>query len=179
MNIDDACKDVKLVLLDVDGVLTDGSIIVSDDGREMKRFNARDGSGIKYLQRAGLRVAFLSGRKTEAVDRRAVQLGVEDCLQGFTEKIPPYESLLEKRGLEDKHVCFLGDDLMDIPVMRRAAFPVAVADAAPEVKAEAVYVTEAEGGRGAVREVAELILRYQGKWDAIISRYGLTSGDGP
>jgi len=175
MNLDEACKDIRLVVLDVDGVLTDGSIIISDDGSEAKRFNVRDGAGIKYLQRAGLRVAFLSGRDTEAVARRAVQLGVEDCLQGFTEKIPPFEELLKKHGLEGKNVCFMGDDLMDIPVMRLSAFPATVADAVPEVKTAALYVTKAEGGRGAVREIAELILRSQGKWDSIISRYGLTS----
>ncbi|MHC4663653.1 MAG: KdsC family phosphatase [Planctomycetota bacterium] len=178
MNIDNAIREIKLVILDVDGVLTDGGIYVNDDGTESKRFNARDGAGIKYLQRGEISVAFLSGRKAKAVANRAKELGVSDCLQGIKVKMPEYERLIKKHGLSDRNICYVGDDLMDIPVMRRVGFPVAVANADPEVWAVALHVTKLGGGHGAVREVAEFILKKQEKWNGIIARYGLSSGDG-
>ncbi len=157
--------------MDVDGVMTDGSITVNPDGSEQKTFNVKDGSGIKYLQRSDVKVAILSGRKSEPVDRRAEDLGIEHCRTGFKIKLPAYEDILEQVGVPDEAVCYIGDDLPDIPPMRRAGVPIAVADAVDEVKSRAAYVTAAPGGRGAVREVAEMILRAQGKWETVMERY--------
>lgn len=162
---------VKMVVFDVDGVLTDGKIIIDSAGIETKTFNVQDGTGIKYLLRSGIKVAFITGRQSVAVALRARELGVEDVYQGAKEKLGPYTELIRKHGLHDDEVCYVGDDLPDIPVMRRVGVPVAVANCRPEVKNEAAYVTRAEGGSGAAREVAEKILKDQGKWDTILSRY--------
>jgi len=163
--------EIKMVVFDVDGVLTDGRIILDDLGNEYKNFDAQDGSGIKYLLRAGLKVGLITGRQSAVVALRARELGIEDVYQGEKVKLRSFRKLLEKHRLNGSEVCYVGDDLPDIPVMRKSGFPVAVANARPEVRNEAAYVTTAEGGRGAAREVAELILKGQGKWDAILSRY--------
>ena len=162
---------VKMVITDVDGVLTDGSLIYADDGSERKAFNVRDGAGIKYLLRSGIGVAFLSGRTCRAVGHRAKSLGVDVCVTGAKYKLPAYERILADAGLTDAEVCYIGDDLPDIPPMRSAGFSVAVADAAAEVREVAAFVTRTCGGRGAVREVAERILKAQGKWEGIMKRY--------
>ena len=162
---------VELVILDVDGVLTDGTISLDENGVERKHFHVRDGSGIKYMMRAGLRVAIISGRESNANIVRARELGIEDVYQNAKVKLVPYQQLLAKLGLTDEKVCVVGDDLPDLPLVRRAGFGVAVADAAQELKIEADYVTGTPGGRGAVREVAELILRTQGKWAGVTRRY--------
>ncbi|KPJ62879.1 MAG: 3-deoxy-D-manno-octulosonate 8-phosphate phosphatase [Planctomycetes bacterium DG_23] len=164
-------KRVRLLILDVDGVLTDGRIILDDRGRETKFFNARDGSGIKYLLRSGLQCAFISGRKSAAVLARAGELGVEQCYQDAKDKIIPYEKILQKFGFKDEEVAFMADDLTDLPLLRRVGLPVAVADAAQEVKEASIYITKRTGGRGAVRELIELILKAQGKWEEILLRY--------
>ncbi len=162
---------IKMVVLDVDGVLTDGSIVINADGTESKSFNVYDGSGIKYLMRAGLEVALLSGRSSPPVQHRAKALGIEEVHQGAKEKLPAFERILENRGFKPEQVCYVGDGLPDIPVMRKAGFAATVASARPEVLEAADYVTSARGGAGAVRELAELLLRTQGKWDDIMSRY--------
>lgn len=162
---------VKMVIMDVDGVLTDGSMIFNADGTESKAFNVRDGSGIKYLMRNGILTALLSARECSPVRHRAESLGIDHCITGALDKLPAYRALLEETGLADADVCYIGDDLPDIPPMRAAGFPVAVADAAREVKDAAAYVTETLGGRGAVREVAEMILKAQGKWEDVMKRY--------
>jgi 3-deoxy-D-manno-octulosonate 8-phosphate phosphatase (KDO 8-P phosphatase) len=162
---------IKMVIMDVDGVLTDGSMIFNADGTESKAFNVRDGSGIKYLMRNGIATALLSARECEPVRRRAESLGIDHCITGALDKLPAYRDLLQQTGLADADVCYVGDDLPDIPPMRAAGFPVAVADAADEVKTVAAYVAQARGGRGAVREVAELILKAQDKWDDVMKRY--------
>jgi len=162
---------IKMVIMDVDGVLTDGSMIFNADGTESKAFNVRDGSGIKYLMRNGIRTALLSARECGPVRHRAESLGIDHCITGALDKLPAYRALLEETGLADADVCYIGDDLPDIPPMRAAGFPVAVADAAREVKDAAAYVTETLGGRGAVREVAEMILKAQGKWEHVMKRY--------
>ena len=164
-------ESVELVVLDVDGVLTDGTISMDDRGVERKSYHVRDGTAIKYLMRAGLRVAIVSGRYSKANIHRAKELGIRDVLQNAKVKLSAYEKLLAKYNLPDERVCCVGDDLPDLPILRRAGFAVAVADAAEEVKAAADYVTSAPGGRGAVREVAEVILRAQDKWGAILQRY--------
>jgi 3-deoxy-D-manno-octulosonate 8-phosphate phosphatase (KDO 8-P phosphatase) len=164
-------EGIRAVILDVDGVLTDGRILLSDDGSETKCFHVWDGTGIQYLLRSGIQVAFLTGRESEAVTHRARELGVAHVRQGAKNKLPAYESLLADLGLADADVCYVGDDLPDIPVMRRVGFSVAVADAREEVRALAHHVTHAPGGAGAVREIAERILKATGKWAAILSRY--------
>jgi 3-deoxy-D-manno-octulosonate 8-phosphate phosphatase (KDO 8-P phosphatase) len=159
------------LICDVDGVLTDGGILLADDGTEIKQFNAHDGAGIHLLVQAGFQVAFLTGRESGAVSRRARELGVQHVRQGATDKVPVYEGLLAAMGVSDAEVCYVGDDLPDLPPMRRAGYSAAPADAREEVRAAASYVTHAPGGRGAVREVIERILKTQGKWAGILSRY--------
>jgi 3-deoxy-D-manno-octulosonate 8-phosphate phosphatase (KDO 8-P phosphatase) len=146
-------------------------MIFNDDGTESKTFNVRDGSGIKYLMRNGIATALLSARECEPVRRRAESLGIDHCITGALDKLPAYRELLEQTGLTDADVCYVGDDLPDIPPMRVAGFPVTVADGVDEVKQVAAYVTQARGGRGAVREVAEMILKAQGKWENVMKRY--------
>ena len=162
---------VKLLILDVDGVLTDGSINYTDDGREFKSFDVKDGHGIKLLMRTGIGVAMVTARESEAVALRARDLGVEDLYQGQKEKLGAFEAILKKRGLSAGECAYVGDDLIDLPVLRRVGFSVAVADAVDEVKEAADYVTGAGGGRGAVRETAELIMKVQGSWGEVTERY--------
>ncbi len=162
---------VRMVIMDCDGVLTDGRAIYGSGGFEAVAFNVKDGSGIKYLHRAGLRTAILSGRDVEAVRVRAQVLDIEDVELGAKVKIEAYERILDRAGLRDEEVAYVGDDLPDLPVMRRVGLAVAVADAVPEVLAAAHLVTERRGGDAAVREVAEYILKAQGKWAQIMARY--------
>jgi 3-deoxy-D-manno-octulosonate 8-phosphate phosphatase (KDO 8-P phosphatase) len=165
-------EDIRAVVTDVDGVLTDGRITLASDGVEIKRFHVWDGTGIKYLLRSGIAVAFLTGRESDVVARRAEELGVEHVRQGAKSKLPAYESILADLGVRDEAVCYVGDDLPDLPVLRRAGVGVAVADARPEVIDAADHVTVAGGGEGALRELAETILKAQDRWAAIMSRYG-------
>jgi 3-deoxy-D-manno-octulosonate 8-phosphate phosphatase (KDO 8-P phosphatase) len=160
-----------MVIIDVDGVLTDGKIIVDAKGEETKNFHVLDGTGIKYLQRAGLDCAIISGRKCAAVEHRLRELGITDVFQGALNKIEAYEQIVAKYNLKDEEVCFIGDDLMDIPVFRRVGFSAAVPDAPQEVKEFATYITKTPGGQGAVREVVEKILKFQDKWATIMARY--------
>ncbi|UJS20378.1 MAG: HAD-IIIA family hydrolase [Candidatus Brocadia sp.] len=164
-------KNIKLVIIDVDGVLTDGAIYIDSQGIETKAFNVLDGTGISYLHRAGIKTAIISGRNCAAVTHRAKELGIEDVYQGARNKIDAYKQLREKYTLSDKEICYVGDDLIDLPLFYCAGFPVAVANATPIVKQHSAYVTKVRGGQGAVREVAEKILKFQGKWDVIMARY--------
>jgi len=167
-----------MVVLDVDGVLTDGVIRVGADGEEIKSFHVHDGAGIKYLIRAGIEVAVLSGRRAKAVSRRARELGIKHVLQGYKFKAEGLKKLTRATGIPADAMCFVGDDLPDIPVMRAVGLAVAVSDARPEVRRIAEYVTLAGGGRGAVRELAEKILKAQRKWGRIVARYGLKGAGG-
>ena len=159
--------------MDVDGVLTDGTIAIGPDGEEIKFFHAHDGAGIRYLERAGIVPAIISGRSAKAVEFRARDLGIERVHLGIHEKLPVYEEMVRDLGITEQEVCYIGDDLMDLPIMRRVGLAVAVANARPEVKRQAQYVAAAEGGKGAVREVVEWILRRDGKWRQVAARYGL------
>jgi len=159
--------------MDVDGVLTDGTIYIDAGGREIKAFHALDGAGIKYLHRAGLKSAVISGRSSDAVAIRMKELGVEEVHQKAHDKIEAYESIRERQELSDEEVAFIADDLTDIPLMRRIGFPIAVANAHEEVKNVADYVTVTPGGHGAVREVIEKMLKAQDKWAAVVKRYGI------
>lgn len=156
-------KKIKLLLLDVDGVLTDGRIFLDNQGNELKAFHVRDGHGIKLAQRAGLIIGIITGRKSEVVSIRARELGIQEVHQGYIEKIAVYESLIKKYGVQDDEVAYVGDDVVDLDIFKRAGFAVAVADADPAVKPYVDLITRAEGGRGAVREFINLILKNRGK----------------
>ncbi len=162
---------IELLLLDVDGVLTDGSVIYSDDGREWKRFHVRDGSGLKLWHNAGKRSAIVSGRSSVAVERRAAELGIRPVLQGREDKLAAFAEVLAVTGLKPEQVCAIGDDLPDVPVLRRCGLSVAVADACAEAQAAATYTTTAPGGHGAVREAIEWLLKLQGRWSELTARY--------
>jgi 3-deoxy-D-manno-octulosonate 8-phosphate phosphatase (KDO 8-P phosphatase) len=165
------CAAIDLLIVDVDGVLTDGGIIYSDDGAELKQFHVRDGSGLKIWQFVGKRSALITGRRSKLVEVRAAEVGIDPVIQGATEKMPAYRDLLQTGGWRPEQVCYIGDDVPDLPLLRHCGLAVAVADACPEVIADAHYVTRAAGGRGAVREAIELILRCQGHWQTIVERF--------
>lgn len=160
-----------MLIMDVDGVLTDGRIILDERGVELKHFDVRDGTGIKYWHRAGHASAIITGRSSDVVRRRADELGIATVHQGIKDKIEAYERILSEAGLTDDQTAVIGDDLPDLPLMRRAGFSAAPADAVDAVRAAALYVTAHPGGRGAVREVVEKLLRLQGRWGAITARY--------
>lgn len=162
---------IELLLLDVDGVLTDGSVLYADDGTELKRFHVRDGSGLKLWRAAGKRAAIVSGRRSVAVDRRAAELGIAPVIQGCDDKLAGLASVLSQTGIAPERVCAIGDDLPDVPLFRRCGLAISVADACAEARAAAHFVTAAEGGRGAVREAIEWLLRAAGRWDELTARY--------
>jgi 3-deoxy-D-manno-octulosonate 8-phosphate phosphatase (KDO 8-P phosphatase) len=162
-SIQSKAKKIKLLLLDVDGVLTDGRIVLDTQGNELKAFHVRDGHGIKLAQRAGIIVGIITGRKSEVVNIRARELGIEEVHQGAHEKIAIYESILLKYGFRDEDVAYMGDDVVDVGIFKRTGFAVTVADADPSVKPFVHMVTKTAGGRGAVREFINLILKHQGK----------------
>ena len=162
---------VKLLLMDCDGVLTDGRLTLLGDTDEQKTFHTRDGHGLVLLHRAGLRSGIISGRTSSAVERRARELGIAYVRQGTWDKIKDFEQLLAEAGVTETETAFVGDDVTDIPLMRRAEFAVAVADAGEETRAAAHYVTRLAGGYGAVREVTEIILKAQGRWAELMQRY--------
>ena len=164
-------RAVRLVVLDVDGVLTDGRIIYGTGGMELKAFDVRDGHGVRMFHRAGLRTAILTGRASDVVTRRAEELGIADVVQGARDKLAAYRELLARHALADAQVACIGDDVTDLPLFARAGLAVAVPGAAPEARAAAHYVTGRTGGRGAVREVLDLILKAQGLWDEALARY--------
>jgi 3-deoxy-D-manno-octulosonate 8-phosphate phosphatase (KDO 8-P phosphatase) len=162
---------IKLLILDVDGVLTDGGLIWNDDGRESKMFHVHDGHGIRLLQRAGLEVALLTGRTSLVVDQRAKDLGIKLVIQGSRNKLIDYEEILQLRQLEDQEVAYVGDDLVDIPILKRVGLAVTVAAASPHVQPYCQVSTLNAGGKGAVREVCEFLLQIQGKWEGVTARY--------
>ncbi len=164
-------RPIRLVLLDVDGVLTDGRLFYDGTGREYKAFHIRDGQGIVLLQRAGIRVGFLSGRVSSAVRIRAKELGIRLVRQKVVDKGKALKAICEKERMAEEEICYMGDDLIDLPAFRRVGFAVAVGDAVEEVKNCAHYVTRKRGGQGAVRELCELILKAQGKWQERIQPY--------
>lgn len=164
-------KPVRLVLFDVDGVMTDGCIHYTDQGVEIKSFNVKDGHGIKLLMRAGIEAGIITARRSNAVDVRARDLGITIVAQGRKDKLEAFDEIIGKRSLKPFEAAFVGDDVVDLPVLKRVGFSAAVSDAVDEVKAAVDYVTTRRGGRGAVREVVELILKAQGKWDSLIQQY--------
>jgi len=165
---DDRPARVGLLCLDVDGVLTDGTVLIDDLGRETKRFNVRDGAGLKLWARAGFVTAIITGRSSMALRHRADELGIRLIVQGCGDKAAAFAELLEALDLPASRAAVVGDDLPDLPMLRLCGYPVAVADAAPEVRREAAWVTTAAGGRGAVREVVEHLLKAKDRWEELI-----------
>jgi 3-deoxy-D-manno-octulosonate 8-phosphate phosphatase (KDO 8-P phosphatase) len=170
-SVQDRAKRVKLLLMDCDGVLTDGRIWIMDDGEDQKAFSTKDGLGVDLLHRAGLKSGIISGRKSRAVERRARALGIEFVKLGDNDKVNAFEQVLAQSGLTPNEVAFVGDDLNDIPLMLRSGLAIAVADATAETRERAHYVTNAAGGSGAVRESVELILKAQDRWAEVIEKY--------
>jgi 3-deoxy-D-manno-octulosonate 8-phosphate phosphatase (KDO 8-P phosphatase) len=166
---------VTLLLLDVDGVLTDGGIVYDDGGREIKRFHVRDGHGIKMLQRAGVAVGIITGRTSGVVAVRARELGISLVRQGAADKVAAWRDILGSHGEQPGGTAYVGDDIVDLPLMKSVGFAAAPADAEPYVIEAADFVSSRPGGHGAVREIAEFILRAGGRWDAAAARY---FGDG-
>jgi 3-deoxy-D-manno-octulosonate 8-phosphate phosphatase (KDO 8-P phosphatase) len=167
---------IKLILFDVDGVLTDGKILMHADGTESKRFDIKDGTAIVWAQRAGLTVGVLSARTSPATTQRAAQLGISLVRQGVASKLEAYESMLREESLADAHVAYMGDDILDLPVLGRAGLSAAPADAADEVLARVHWVSRRPGGHGAARELVEGVLRAQGRLESIVAAY---LADGP
>jgi len=164
-------RKIKVLILDVDGVLTDGRIVLDDRGREVKFFDVRDGHGLKMLIRTGIEVVVLTGRRSRVVEHRARELGIAEVHQGALNKLEVFEALLSRMGFEAAEAAYAGDDIVDVPVLKRAGFSVAVANAVTEAKRVAHYVTRHSGGRGAVREICEVILKGQDRWKDIQTRY--------
>ena len=156
-------KKIKLLLLDVDGVMTDGRIILDNRGNELKAFHVRDGHGIKLAQKAGIVVGIITGRNSDVVNIRARELGISEVHQGALDKIAVYDAVLSKYGFRDDEVAFIGDDIVDLSIFKRVGIAATVADSDPAVRPYADIVTKAAGGRGAVREVINLILKNQGR----------------
>lgn len=164
-------KQLKLLILDVDGVLTDGRLFFDHEGREYKSFHARDGHGIKLLRNSGVEIAVISGRKSDAVNLRMNALGIELVYQGFENKLKALDALLEKTAISPEQTAHVGDDLLDLPIMQRVGFAIAVNDANFAVKQHADWCTLAPGGQGAVREVCDLIMQTQGTFEAVLQGY--------
>ena len=171
MNLDQQCQQIELVLSDVDGVLTDGRVVLDNQGIEAKCFHIRDGMGIALWQKAGYRFGMVSLRSSQVVKVRAAELGIEIVRQGAGDKLAAASEILGQCGLELKQLCYIGDDLPDLPLVRAAGLGVAVADAADELRQAADYVSTAPGGAGAVREIIEMILKTQRRWDDVIQAY--------
>lgn len=164
-------KKIKLLLLDVDGILTDGRITYSSDGTETKSFDVKDGHGLKMLQRAGIDVGIITGRESSVVERRAQELGINILYQGAKDKLIPFREILEKFSISEDEIAYVGDDIVDLPILLRVGFSATVADALPEVVARVDYVTERAGGQSAVREICDLILKEAGLWDSETAKY--------
>ncbi len=171
MKTEDRCKNIELILSDIDGVLTDGGIIFDNHGIETKRFHIRDGLGIKLWQRAGYRFGVLTARSSHIVKIRMGELGVDIVRQGFENKLPTAQAVMQELKLRPDQLCFIGDDLPDLPVMHYVGLAIAVADAAPDVVAASHCQTVLPGGQGAVREAIEMILKVKGRWKDLVRKY--------
>ena len=164
-------QKIKLLIFDVDGVMTDGSIYLDNNGNEIKSFYVRDGHGIKMAQKAGLSVAIITGRESQVVERRAKELAIRELYQGIKDKAGIYRNLLSRYHCQDEEIAFMGDDIVDLPVMIRVGLPAAPADADELVIKHALFVSQKKGGRGAVREFIEFILKSNERWDSLIKDY--------
>jgi len=164
-------KRIKLLILDVDGVLTDGGIVYDDAGRETKVFYVKDGHGIKLLRAAGIDVAIITARTSKVVLHRAKELGIDTIYQKAMDKVEAFHEVIDKKGLLPDEVAYVGDDLVDLPILQRVGFSVAVSDSVEDIKDGVDWITTRPGGKGAVREVCELILKVQGKWEGVTEGY--------
>ena len=171
MTLHERCNRIEMLVVDVDGVLTDGSIVYTDQGEEIKTFHVRDGSGLKLWTHLGKRAGIITGRQSPIVLRRAAELGITAVVQGSDDKRAAFTQLVAEHQLRGEQVAYVGDDLPDLPVLRLCGLAVAVADACDEVRQLAQFVTRAACGRGAVRETIELILRAQGRWQEALARF--------
>ena len=171
MPISAKASKIKLLLFDVDGVLTDGKILLHADGSESKQFDIKDGTGIIWAQRAGLTVGLLSARTSAATAQRAAQLGITLVHQGVASKLESYEQIVDSLFLQDEQVAYMGDDVLDLPVLVRVGLATAPADAVEEVRSRVHWVSSAKGGQGAARDLIEVILRAQGRWDALVAEF--------
>ncbi|MBN2375826.1 MAG: HAD hydrolase family protein [Sedimentisphaerales bacterium] len=163
--------DIKLLVMDVDGVLTDGTIIVHPDGSESKNFHAHDGGWIRIWRRLGLQTAIITGRECPAVEHRAKMLEIEFVYQKALDKLLVFDQLIEESGVSAQEVAFIGDDVFDLPIIRRAGFSAAVADAVPEIRQAANMTTKASGGKGAVGEFIRFLLKEMGLWEKAMEKY--------
>lgn len=170
-DIIDRAKKIKLVIFDVDGVLTDGRLLFGDDGQEYKAFNSKDGHGMKMLQKTGVDVAIITARQSEVVNHRMKNLAIKHVYQGRKDKLPAFKILIDKLNLHADEVAYVGDDVMDLPIMIRVGLAISVDDGHPMSKKHAHWTTPSKGGRGAAREVCELIMNAQGTLDALIQEY--------
>ena len=164
------CREIRLLDLDVDGVLTAGGVEYTDGGTESKTFHVRDGTGLKLWQQAGKHTAWISGRASPTVARRAAELGVKPVVEGVGDKLAAFRQVLGAIGIRPDEACCVGDDLADLPLLCQCGLAVAVADACVEIRNAAHFITQAAGGRGAVREVIALVLRCQGEWQKLVGR---------
>jgi len=171
VSTDDKASKIKLLLFDVDGVLTDGKVVLHADGSESKSFDIKDGTGIVWAQRAGLTVGILSARTSAATSQRAAQLGITLIHQGVKSKLDTYDQIADSLLLEDEQVAYMGDDVLDLPVLLRVGLAAAPADAVEAVRSRVHWVSRCQGGAGAARELIELILRAQGRWDSLLTSY--------
>ncbi len=169
--IEDRARRVRLVIFDVDGVLTDGALFIGDDGQEYKAFNSKDGHGMVMLRQTGVQIGIITGRRSEVVRIRMDSLGIEHVYQGKRDKLPAYEELKGKTGLIDTQIAYVGDDVVDLPIMTRAGLSIAVQDAHYLSKQHAHWVTPSGGGQGAAREVCELIMDAQGTLQGALQGY--------
>ncbi|MGB5569660.1 MAG: 3-deoxy-manno-octulosonate-8-phosphatase KdsC [Sedimenticolaceae bacterium] len=170
-DIREKAANIRLIVFDVDGVLTDGSLYIGDDGQEYKAFNSKDGHGMVMLQHSGVEIAIITGRSSEVVRIRMASLGIQRVYQGKKEKLPAYEELKQITGLGDEQIAYVGDDVVDLPVMTRAGLAITVQDAHPLAKQHAHWVTPSGGGHGAAREVCELIMDAQDSLQSALQRY--------
>lgn len=164
-------EKIKMIVMDVDGVLTDGKVILGTNGIELKSFNSKDGYWIRIAQKAGLKLAIITGRESDIVSKRARELNIEDVHQGVLNKLEAYQKIIDKYGLKDDEIAYIGDDLVDLPILTRVGLSVVVADALPDLKDRVDYVTKNPGGHGAGKEMIELILKSQNKLDSIINKH--------
>ena len=171
MNVESRCRGIEIILTDVDGVLTDGKIVLDNQGIESKRFHVRDGVAVKLWQKAGYRFGVVTQRSSQSLKVRAAELGIEIIRQGVPDKLTALKQILDELGATRNQVCYIGDDLPDLPVVRVVGLGVAVADACPELREAAHYVTKVPGGGGALRETVELVLKAQSRWTDVIQAY--------
>jgi 3-deoxy-D-manno-octulosonate 8-phosphate phosphatase (KDO 8-P phosphatase) len=177
LTIDERAARIQLILFDVDGVLTDGTLLLHADGSESKVFDIKDGTGIVWALKLGLTIGLLSARSSAATAQRAAQLGITLVHQGVSSKVETYEQIVDSLMVEEDQVAYMGDDILDLPVLSRVGLATAPADAAPDVRSRVHWIAKANGGAGSARELIELILRAQGRWESLLSSY-LTTPQG-